>query len=86
MRFIDKANRRALRRQIYYDRREWTHSSMRPYNHFCRECRYSWKTPIGRCPACGSYWFVVSQIARIPRRTASKAQWRQFWNTLEVQP
>lgn len=72
--------RRWYNRTVYCERQMFG----KPDLHICKDCHFTAKRYLWKCPNCGStnvqgcgYW------ARPPRRNASKMRWDQFWAAVE---
>lgn len=84
---IEKKKKRELeyRRDSYHER-----NTQRPealWNNVCLKCKTSFKKPgytyDGRdikyeCPTCKTELIKIGELARVPRKNASKLKWVQF--------
>ncbi|MDX1371838.1 MAG: hypothetical protein R3321_05175 [Nitrososphaeraceae archaeon] len=58
----------------------------KPGLYICRECNFCMKKRTIGCPNCAKKGSIVfaGYLARPPRKNASKAEWRKFWEMLDA--
>lgn len=82
---FENRNKRPKKKSTYWDyfnrRIDHQYPWIKPPMYACRDCNFTAKKYLAKCPRCSSKnIYNVGYCAKPPKKDASKKKWKEFWD------